>query len=203
MTAVVNERITLRTHSPLAGKMVKALLIGTGRDHESVRVDHEPGLAPPGVRIELEGAPAWLFLSLDSSPATVVAALEAGAGGVLTMDSTPEDIEHGLATLRSNGVGYLPVEVLRQLARSQVSEAANAQQRSYMAAPPVLTDRELEVLRGVANGDSNADIASHLGISYHTVRSHMRALAIKLGTATRTEMLSRAPKVIQQHPGTS
>jgi DNA-binding NarL/FixJ family response regulator len=119
------------------------------------------------------------------------------------MDSSPEDIEHGLATMRSNGVGYLPVEVLRQLARTSQGDDAGTDTRGHGEDGPVLTERELEVLRGVASGHSNADIASHLGISYHTVRSHMRALAIKLGTATRAEMLSRAPFVLRHHPGTN
>jgi DNA-binding NarL/FixJ family response regulator len=203
MTAVAEERITIRTHSPLAGRMVKALLTGGGRSDDTVHIAHEPNLVPPGVRLEIDGAANWLFLSLDSSPRAIVEALNAGAGGVLTMDSSPEDIEHGLATMRSNGVGYLPVEVLRQLARTSQGDDAGTDTRGHGEDGPVLTERELEVLRGVASGHSNADIASHLGISYHTVRSHMRALAIKLGTATRAEMLSRAPFVLRHHPGTN
>ncbi len=53
--------------------------------------------------------------------------------------------------------------------------------------PAQLTDRELEVLRLVARGDTNAEISLHLGISPHTVKSHVIHIFNKLGVNDRTQ----------------
>ena len=50
-----------------------------------------------------------------------------------------------------------------------------------------LAPRELEVLRLVAQGLANKEIASHLGVSPHTVKYHLASVLAKLGVATRTE----------------
>jgi DNA-binding NarL/FixJ family response regulator len=53
--------------------------------------------------------------------------------------------------------------------------------------PAPLTGRELEVLRFLARGDTNAEISLHLGISPHTVKSHVIHIFNKLGVNDRTQ----------------
>ena len=55
-----------------------------------------------------------------------------------------------------------------------------------------LTNREIEVLRLLAEGNSSRDIATSLGISYATVRSHIRSLGGKLGVHSKGEAVLRA-----------
>ena len=55
-----------------------------------------------------------------------------------------------------------------------------------------LTSRELEILRLMAEGISNRDISGKLGITYVTVRSHIRNLAVKLAAHSKLEVLAKA-----------
>jgi DNA-binding NarL/FixJ family response regulator len=55
-----------------------------------------------------------------------------------------------------------------------------------------LTPREIEVLRLMAEGSSSRDIATRLGVSYATVRSHIRSLGGKLGVHSKGEAILRA-----------
>ena len=55
-----------------------------------------------------------------------------------------------------------------------------------------LTNREIEVLRLMAEGSSSRDIATRLGISYATVRSHIRSMGGKLGVHSKGEAVIRA-----------
>jgi DNA-binding NarL/FixJ family response regulator len=69
------------------------------------------------------------------------------------------------------------------------------------ATPPLdalveaLTPREQEVLRGLAEGHSNKQIARHLAISEHTVKFHVNAIMGKLGAQSRTEAVVRATRL--------
>ena len=58
--------------------------------------------------------------------------------------------------------------------------------------PPELSRRELEVLRWLATGATNAQIAQRLAISEHTVRNHVHSVMRKLGVATRTDAVATA-----------
>jgi DNA-binding NarL/FixJ family response regulator len=55
-----------------------------------------------------------------------------------------------------------------------------------------LTPREIEVLRLMAEGSSSRDIATRLGISYATVRSHIRSMGSKLGVHSKGEAITKA-----------
>ena len=63
------------------------------------------------------------------------------------------------------------------------------------ASTRVLTPRELEVLRQVAEGLPNKSIAQRLGISEHTVKFHLNALMAKLGVQSRTEAVIQATRI--------
>ena len=61
--------------------------------------------------------------------------------------------------------------------------------------PALLTPRELEVLRGVANGLTNKEIAGDLGISLHTVKFHVESLMRKLVVSSRAEAVSKSMRL--------
>ena len=61
--------------------------------------------------------------------------------------------------------------------------------------PALLTPRELEVLRDVADGLTNKEIAGHLGISLHTVKFHIESLMRKLAVSSRAEAVSKSMRL--------
>ncbi len=67
------------------------------------------------------------------------------------------------------------------------AKAAGAEVRRGASAPDGLSERELEILRLVAAGQSNREIGTQLFISEHTVANHMRNILRKTGAANRTE----------------
>lgn len=58
-----------------------------------------------------------------------------------------------------------------------------------------LTPREIEVLRALADGASNKEIARALGISFHTAKFHVAAILEKLGATTRTEAVTKGARL--------
>jgi DNA-binding NarL/FixJ family response regulator len=93
--------------------------------------------------------------------------LRAGANGVLPLEATAEQIRIGLEAAVAGLAVFMPQTVVRQTGR--------------------LTGRETEVLRMIADGLANKEIAWKLGISEHTVKFHVSALLGKLGAASRAE----------------
>ena len=111
-------------------------------------------------------------------------ALRSGVKAILPGDSGIDEI---LAAIQAACAGFvlLDPEVTRNLAlRIPTSSAQPA------AALDDLTPREIEVLRMLADGLGNREMASRLGISDHTVKFHISSILDKLGAATRTEAVT-------------
>jgi DNA-binding NarL/FixJ family response regulator len=131
---------------------------------------------------ELSSQPVVLLI--DTSDALLVSsALRSGVRGVISREATPEEIESAIHAVHAGLVvitaGSLP-DLLPEL-----RPAAEA-----LTEP--LSDRELEVLNLIAEGQSNKLIAHALGISEHTVKTHVASILAKLGAASRTEAVSQA-----------
>lgn len=121
-----------------------------------------------------DGAPV-VVLSNDAG----VSLLRAGARGVLPADSSAPEIAAAIEAAAA-GLAVLHPDLI---------------QRLQTAAPPVaadsaLTSREIEVLRMLAEGLANKEIAYRLGISEHTVKFHVAALFGKLNASSRTEAVT-------------
>ncbi len=101
--------------------------------------------------------------------------IRAGAHGVLPLDATPDQIEIALRAAAA-GLGIFFPEHL---------DAPSAARSSS-----TLTAREREVLRMIAEGLANKEIAWRLGISDHTVKFHVSALLGKLGAGSRAEAIT-------------
>jgi NarL family two-component system response regulator LiaR len=117
-----------------------------------------------------------LVLTSFGESTQVSAAVQAGALGYLLKDSSPDDLLHAiLGVYRGNLV--LPQDLAQKLMQPQPAAPAIDQ----------LTDREIDVLRLLAQGQSNQEIARNLHISTTTVRSHMSNILMKLGVSNRTQ----------------
>lgn len=111
-----------------------------------------------------------------------VDALAAGADGFLLKRASPEEVLHGIRTV-ARGESLLFPDAVRELARRHVRSAGPA------GVPELarLTAREGEVLRLMADGLSNAEIAAALVLGVETVRSHVASVLAKTGARDRTQ----------------
>jgi len=102
----------------------------------------------------------------------------------LPRDATAEQID---AALRAVAAG-LTVSVAEEL-QPRFEALVDPEE------PALLTPREIEVLRDVADGMTNKEIASHLGISLHTVKFHLESLMRKLAASSRAEAVSKSMRL--------
>jgi len=114
----------------------------------------------------------FVFLSRDGSDDARLAAVEAGASAYLLKSEPAADVIEAVRKA-ANGVSLIsPTAVARLVSKGHV----RAQMRDSVS------PREREVLQLMADGVSTRQIARQLGISYSTVRTHIRAISAKLGT---------------------
>jgi DNA-binding NarL/FixJ family response regulator len=131
------------------------------------------------------GSAAVLVLTTFEDDQYVFGALRAGASGFLLKDVGPDAL---VASIRSVARGDALVDPA--VTRRLVERWAELDQRSRPPAPAVdddLTDREREVLVGLARGLSNRDLAARLFLSEATVKSHVSNLLTKLGVRSRVQ----------------
>jgi DNA-binding NarL/FixJ family response regulator len=123
-----------------------------------------------------------LILTSAADRAQVLNALKAGANGYILKDSTPDELVQAIETVYA-GKLILPTELAQK-----ALFADNPPQAESSASPADLTERELDVLRCIAQGMSNQEIADTLAIGLSTVRSHVRNILSKLHLANRTQV---------------
>ena len=124
-----------------------------------------------------------LVLSTFVDDALVVSAIEHGACGYVVKDVDTVELVRSIRLVARNGSAF-------------DSRSAAAMVRSIHAppGPSPLTDRELNVLRRVANGMSNRGIGAHLHLSETTVKFHVRNIMRKLDATSRAEAVYKATK---------
>ncbi|GGT83888.1 response regulator [Actinomadura citrea] len=113
----------------------------------------------------------------------VYEALRAGASGFLLKDAPPAQILHGIRTVAA-GAALLAPEVTRQLVGRY---AARIRPAPGTADDVALTSRELEVLRLIADGLSNREIAATLVLSQETVKTYVSRVLTKLDLRDRVQ----------------
>ena len=112
-------------------------------------------------------------------------ALRAGVKAILPRDALSEEIFSAIQAVHA-GFVILDPEVTQELARHVHLASAHR----VPAALDELTTREIEVLRMMADGLGNKQIASRLGISDHTIKFHISSILDKLGASSRTEAVT-------------
>ena len=120
-----------------------------------------------------------IVLTTYSGDAQAVRAFKAGASGYLLKNMLRKEL---LETVRSvhGGRKRIPPEIAVEIAEHHSDD--------------LLTEREVEVLRQVADGNANKMIADQLKISEETVKAHMRSILSKLGANDRTHAVTIAVK---------
>jgi len=126
-----------------------------------------------------------LILTTFDHDENVFAAIRAGASGFLPKDTEPQRLLDALRTVAA-GEGLLAPHATRRLIEEFRRTAPSPGIDRNL---PELTDRELEVLRAVASGRSNAEIAAQLVISYATVKTHVSRLLTKLDARDRAQLV--------------
>lgn len=142
------------------------------------------GDATAGVRAtarirELADPPQVLVLTSHDTDSDILGAIEAGACGYLLKDAGPDEL---LGAVRAAAAG-----------ESALSPTVAGKLMGRLRDPrPLLTDRETEVLRAVADGATNRQAAASLNVSEATVKTHLVHIFDKLGVTTRTAAVARA-----------
>ncbi len=127
----------------------------------------------------LDAPPYVLVLTNYDTDGDILGAVEAGASGYLLKDAPPHEL---VAAVRAAAAG-----------ESALAPAIAGRLMERMRAPQVsLSTREIEVLRLVADGASNGEVAAALHISDATVKSHLVHVFSKLGVTSRTAAVSTA-----------
>jgi DNA-binding NarL/FixJ family response regulator len=128
-------------------------------------------------------------------------ALKAGASGFLLKDVPPEQLVAGIRAAAS-GDALLAPSVTRRV----IEEFVRRPPASVRTIPPKLADltpRELDVLRRLARGLSNAEIAAELVVSETTVKTHVAHVLMKLGLRDRVQAVVLAYETGLVEPGES
>jgi DNA-binding NarL/FixJ family response regulator len=128
-------------------------------------------------------------------------ALRAGASGFLLKDVPPEQLVDGIRAV-AKGDALLAPSVTRRV----IEEFVRRPPASVRTLPPMLeelTARELEVLKLIARGCSNAEIATELFVSETTVKTHVAHVLMKLGLRDRVQVVVAAYESGLVEPGES
>jgi DNA-binding NarL/FixJ family response regulator len=128
--------------------------------------------------------PAVVALTTFDADQYVLRALRAGAAGFLVKSTPPEDLI-GLVRVAADGNMVLSPAAARRLVAASTDQQSSRQRARELA--DSLTERELEVLQGLGEGLSNAQIAARLFLSEATVKGYVSRTLEKLGCANRTQ----------------
>jgi len=134
---------------------------------------------------QAHAAPIFVLLIDAPDSGWTSRALRAGVKAILPRDALSEEIFSAIQAVHA-GFVILDPEVTQELARHVHLESAD----HVPAAFDELTTREIEVLRMMAEGLGNKQIASRLGISDHTIKFHISSILDKLGASSRTEAVT-------------
>lgn len=126
-----------------------------------------------------------IFLTQDESENIIIAAIEVGASAVLNLSSAAAEVIHAVRTVAEGGTLITPRKIAAVLNGRRRTEGMRDR----------LTSREREVLSLMNEGTTNREIATRMGISYTTVRSHLRNVSGKLAAHNRLEVLVKAQRL--------
>ena len=126
-----------------------------------------------------------LVITMHNQPQYAVRALQAGAAGYLTKDRAPEELTQAVERIRQAKV-YLPEDMAGKMWDSLVDG------RDPLS---LLSDREFQVLRGLAEGHTVTKLAQQFQLSVKTVSTYRSRLMEKLHITSRAEMVALASSI--------
>jgi DNA-binding NarL/FixJ family response regulator len=130
-------------------------------------------------------AQALVFTAFDTDE-RILGAVQAGAKGYLLKGTARDEIFQAIRTIYHGG------SLLQPVVATKLLEHIQASQSGQLLPPERLTGREMEVLRLLARGKNNKEIAVELVITTRTVKFHVSSILKKLNAGNRTEAVSRA-----------
>ncbi len=132
--------------------------------------------------------PPTIILTTFDDDQLVLAGLKAGARGYLLKDVSLEQLVAAIQTVAAGGSLVQPAVTQRLLS------GLEHMQNDFVSLdrPDPLTDRETEILRLMAGGFSNKEIANSLGVAEGTIKNHVSSILSKLGVRDRTRAVLRA-----------
>ena len=133
-----------------------------------------------------QNVPGVEVLALTSvlEDASVVGAIKAGATGYLLKDTRAEELREAIKAAAAGQVQLSPQAAARLMREVRAPES-----------PETLTDRETDVLRLLAEGRANKEIARDLQIGEKTVKTHVSNILTKLGVQSRTQAALHAMRI--------
>jgi two-component system, NarL family, response regulator YdfI len=141
------------------------------------------------VASDLERAGVGVVVLIDEpSVGWTARGLRAGVRAILPRESSEDEIVSGVVAA-DRGLVLLDREITKEWASQTRAVTASAQNDADSLEE--LTAREIEVLRLMAEGFGNKQIAAHLGISDHTVKFHISSILAKLSVSSRTEAVTQ------------
>jgi DNA-binding NarL/FixJ family response regulator len=129
-----------------------------------------------------------IVLTTYADDRSIFDALQAGARGYLTKDAGPDELKRAIETVFAGHALLDPAVQSRLLERLGKPAPVTAQE----SRPDQLTPREVEVLRLIARGLSNAEIAKQLFVSEATVKTHINNIFSKTGVRDRAQAVTYA-----------
>lgn len=162
-----------------------------------IRMPGMDGVAATRAIMSLPDPPKVLILTTFDLDEYIHACLRAGASGFLLKDTDPAGI---VAAVRATDAGdaILSAALTRRLVTSYVQAPAPG-----VNLPAALTDRETEVLRAIARGLSNTEVARELYLGETTVKTHVTSILGKLGVRDRLQavILAYESGLVRPGPG--
>ena len=137
---------------------------------------------------ELGSLPPTIILTTFDDDQLVLAGLKAGAKGYLLKDVKLEELVEAVKTV-ANGGSLVKPAVTQRLLKGLEGMRTDF---SSLDRPDPLTERETEILRLMAGGYSNKEIANSLGVAEGTVKNHVSNILSKLGVRDRTRAVLKA-----------
>ncbi len=167
-----------------------ALVVSTAPDVVllDVRMPKQSGIEACVAIKEAVPTAKIIMLTMSDDEADLYEAVKSGASGYLLKDSSIEEVAQGIRVV-ADGQSLISPSMAAKL----IDEFKTMSRPDRDSGPALkLTERELEVLRYVARGLSNRDVASHLAISENTVKNHVRNILEKLQLHSRMEAVMYA-----------
>ena len=172
-----------------------ALADAPGAQFDLFLVDfHMPGMSPEALSRLARTHPRVpiAVISGTADAGDVRATLQAGARGFIPKTATSQHLAHAIELLLAGG-SSVPADVMLAL-DGQGKAAGRDDSPPRPAWLAALTARELEVLKCVARGLANKEIARELGLAEVTVKLHLRSIFRKIGARSRSEAAVIATK---------
>lgn len=153
--------------------------------------NHLPGVtgvaALPSLQEAVPGA-RILLLTVSEDEADLAAALRAGAAGYLLKNMEGDELAAAIVRAVEGDSVIAPAMTGKLVAAYRDAAARPAEPAAAPSSPlDVLSPRELEILRGIARGESNKEIARALGIAETTVKVHVQSVLRKLEVTSRVQ----------------